>query len=306
MEQNRLFAQDFSAPLDTRWDYRQDDSEMEIKEGGLRLKGGVPAFLMEAGKPEWRDYTVSSTICLNRLYANGQAGICARVSSDLKYCYQLVISGRGELRLMKNTDEWEILWKKPFDCEMDRWYTLSLTVEGNTVEASMDGEHLITYVDEEEPFRQSPCGGIGLVVHHGEMRVSEIAVQGEESPIPVRGIFLYKQNVTLPLGCKRKLSAVAFPGEASDRTILWESSDPAVARVDCGGWVFALKEGRTEIRAISGQNRELWDACEVIVPQACSEYLYVSLNGDDAADGTAERPLRSLQEARSRIRRRRR
>ncbi|MFQ9798215.1 MAG: hypothetical protein ACLR23_04000 [Clostridia bacterium] len=49
MERNRLFTQDFSAPLDARWDYRQDDSEMEIKDGELRIKGGVPAFLMEAG-----------------------------------------------------------------------------------------------------------------------------------------------------------------------------------------------------------------------------------------------------------------
>ncbi|MFR3484091.1 MAG: Ig-like domain-containing protein [Clostridia bacterium] len=245
MERNRLFTQDFSAPLDARWDYRQDDSEMEIKDCELRIKGGVPAFLMEAGKPEWRDYSVSGRICLHRLYANGQAGICARVSNDMKYCYQLVIAGRGELRLMKNTDEWEILWKKPFDYEKDRWYTLNLNVTGNTVEATMDGEHLVTYVDEDADFRKIPCGGIGLVMHHGEMRVSEIAVQGEESAIPVMGVFVYKQSVTLPLGSKRKLSAVAYPGEASDRTILWESSDPEVARVDCDGWVFALKEGRT-------------------------------------------------------------
>ena len=163
----------------------------------------------------------------------------------MKYCYQLVIAGRGELRLMKNTDEWEILWKKPFDYEKDRWYTLNLNVTGNTVEATMDGEHLVTYVDEDADFRKIPCGGIGLVMHHCEMRVSEIAVQGEESAIPVMGVFVYKQSVTLPLGSKRKLSAVAYPGEASDRTILWESSDPEVARVDCDGWVFALKEGRT-------------------------------------------------------------
>lgn len=89
-----------------------------------------------------------------------------------------------------------------------------------------------------------------------------------------------------------------------DRTILWESSDPAVARVDCDGWVFALKEGRTAIRAISKQNKALWDVCEVLVPQVCSEYLYVSPNGDDSAEGTAEHPLRSIQEARNRIRRR--
>ena len=90
MERNRLFTQDFSAPLDARWDYRQDDSEMEIKDGELRIKGGVPAFLMEAGKPEWRDYSVSGRICLHRLYANGQAGICApgsrgRIGSAASY-----------------------------------------------------------------------------------------------------------------------------------------------------------------------------------------------------------------------------
>lgn len=49
-KQNRLFAQDFSAPLDTRWDYRQDDSEMEIKEGGLRLKGKRPGLSHGGGE----------------------------------------------------------------------------------------------------------------------------------------------------------------------------------------------------------------------------------------------------------------
>ena len=130
MEQNRLFTQDFSAPLDARWDYRQDDSEMEIKDGELGSKE-------VSRRSSWRRGNRNGVIILsveeyvyNRLYANGQAGICARVSNDMKYCYQLVIAGRGELRLMKNTDEWEILWKKPFDYEKGRWYTLNLTSQG--------------------------------------------------------------------------------------------------------------------------------------------------------------------------------
>ncbi|MFQ9798216.1 MAG: hypothetical protein ACLR23_04005 [Clostridia bacterium] len=136
------------------------------------------------------------------MYANGQAGICARVSNDMKYCYQLVIAGRGELRLMKNTDEWEILWKKPFDYEKDRWYTLNLNVTGNTVEATMDGEHLVTYVERGCGLPQDSLWRYRV----GDAPWRDAGIRDccsrEESAIPVMGVFVYKQSVTLPLGSK--------------------------------------------------------------------------------------------------------
>ena len=67
-------------------------------------------------------------------------------------------------------------------------------------------------------------------------------------PIPVTGISLSPTSLTLQEGESSTLVATLSPQEASNKNVLWASSDPLVATVD-NGVISALKEGTATISA---------------------------------------------------------
>lgn len=67
--------------------------------------------------------------------------------------------------------------------------------------------------------------------------------------IPVESISLNHSRFTLPVGGAHLLSAAVSPGNASNRTIVWTSSDPSVATVDANGRVTGAGTGRAIITA---------------------------------------------------------
>ena len=80
--------------------------------------------------------------------------------------------------------------------------------------------------------------------------------------IAVTGVSLDKNILELYEGTEETLIATIAPADATDPTIVWNSSNPAVATVDNKGKVVALTVGTTTITAASGSQ----DAtCEVTV-----------------------------------------
>jgi uncharacterized protein YjdB len=57
------------------------------------------------------------------------------------------------------------------------------------------------------------------------------------------------RSTTVTVGQTLVLSATVFPGNATDPTVIWTSSDPTVATVDAVGRVTALKAGKVTITA---------------------------------------------------------
>lgn len=97
--------------------------------------------------------------------------------------------------------------------------------------------------------------------------------QEQDSPstkIPVTSILLDKTEFELVLGKSETLSATISPDDATDKTVLWNSSDPFVATV-ANGKVTGVNEGEADITARAGEKEA---TCKVkVVPPALVEAL---------------------------------
>ena len=86
---------------------------------------------------------------------------------------------------------------------------------------------------------------------------------------PVTDISLNKDNIVLDIGGKYTLTAILKPDDATDKTIIWDSSRPEVAKV-VDGVVEALSEGEC---VISAKINNLSAHCSVTVSSDASSSL---------------------------------
>lgn len=87
---------------------------------------------------------------------------------------------------------------------------------------------------------------------------------------PVEALLLEKHSVNMKVGEKGNISALIYPTDADDASVVWESSNENIAKVDTNGIITANKPGETWIRAISKDNSEAKDSCKVNVAQPAS------------------------------------
>ena len=73
-----------------------------------------------------------------------------------------------------------------------------------------------------------------------------------EKAVAVTSITLNKSSFTLTEGNTETLVATVKPDNATDKTVTWTSSNTAVATVDAGGKVTAVKNGSATITAKAG------------------------------------------------------
>ena len=82
------------------------------------------------------------------------------------------------------------------------------------------------------------------------------AVTIEEEVIPVKGITLDKEIIEMAVGSSCRLYATITPSDATDKTIIWDSSDETIAIVSSSGVIAALKEGDVTITAYSSDRKK--------------------------------------------------
>ena len=70
--------------------------------------------------------------------------------------------------------------------------------------------------------------------------------------VPVTSVTLNKASLALVQGNSETLVATVNPSDATDKTVIWESSDTKVATVDTNGKVTAVKAGKSIITAKVG------------------------------------------------------
>lgn len=80
--------------------------------------------------------------------------------------------------------------------------------------------------------------------------------------IPVTGISINPQTLTLSEGETFQLTAILTPDNATNKTVIWSSDDTKVACVDKNGFVTAMGAGNTYIKACAGDKEA---SCAVIV-----------------------------------------
>ena len=107
----------------------------------------------------------------------------------------------------------------------------------------------------------------------------------EELVIPVLYVNLNSSSLTLYVSDKAQLTATVVPKDATDKTVVWSSSDTSVAIVDQTGLVTAVSEGCASIYAIAGG---MMGKCSVSVKaKAIATADYIDEYGVNHGKGTA-------------------
>jgi len=110
----------------------------------------------------------------------------------------------------------------------------------------------------------------------------ECAVSITKASVPVTGVSLDKTTLTLTEGDNASLVATVAPDDASDKSVSWESSAPAIATVDQTGKVTAVAAGSATI-TVKTTDGEKTATCEVTVNAAVVAVTGVTLDKTTSA-----------------------
>ncbi len=111
--------------------------------------------------------------------------------------------------------------------------------------------------------------GYGVIYHHTVT-----------ADVPVTGVSLAPETLSLAAGQTYALTATVAPSEASERSVQWSSGDESVATVNAGGTVIAVSPGDTTI-IVTTNDGGFTASCEVTVtepepPEALDGTLYLA------------------------------
>jgi len=125
-------------------------------------------------------------------------------------------------------------------------------------------DELVATVDDKGKIRgigRGTCTINATSVDGGYTATCEVTVTQ-----PVEALALEKHSLTLKIGETERLYAQIAPLLAGNKTVNWSSADEEVASVDSMGTVKALAAGETWIMAVSDDNPEAKDSCQIVVP----------------------------------------
>lgn len=152
---------------------------------------------------------------------------------------------------------------------------------------------------DENPTYVSREGKVEIAQQNGSLKYT-ITVR-QAGRIAVTSVSLNKTTLKLKEGENETLIATVTPDNATDKTVTWTSSNPAIATVDENGKVAAIKEGEATITAKAGEKEA---TCSVLVKndvpvssivlnktsltltKGASETLEATVKPDDATDKT--------------------
>lgn len=85
-------------------------------------------------------------------------------------------------------------------------------------------------------------------------------------PVPVTGVKLDKTTMTINVGDNKQLTATVLPDNATDKSVVWSTSNSSIATVDANGNVTAKAPGKTTI-TVTTNDGHYQATCEVTVIQ---------------------------------------
>ncbi len=151
--------------------------------------------------------------------------------------------------------------------------TLELTVGANgqlkaTVSPDDATDKSVTWTSSDSKVATVDANGRVTAVSVGTATIT--AKSGEVTatcevkvlPIAVSSVTLDKSTLEIIVGSNGQLKATVSPGNATDKSVTWTSSDSKVATVDANGRVTAVSVGTATITAKSG---EVTATCKVTV-----------------------------------------
>jgi uncharacterized protein YjdB/putative cell wall-binding protein len=95
---------------------------------------------------------------------------------------------------------------------------------------------------------------------------------GGDTDVSVTGVTLDKTSTTLEVGSTDQLTATITPSNATDKGLIWSSSDESVATVDQNGVVTGVSEGTATITVTTADGNKT-AACTVTVGKSTSQSI---------------------------------
>ena len=96
-------------------------------------------------------------------------------------------------------------------------------------------------------------------------------------PNPVTGISLNQTTLSMQIGDTRTLTAIITPENATNKGVIWSSSNSSIASISDTGLVTALTQGSATI-TVTTQDGGFTDSCQVLVTDPNIPVTGVSLN----------------------------
>lgn len=152
------------------WQIVEDVGRRVMEQARLR-EHGTP--MLAAGAAGWRDITLECEMRL--LSRKTEAGLLFRYKNNRTH-YALRLRGDGSAHLLRRRHEEQMrLAESTWRPDFDRYHLVHVSVEGDTIDVAIDGEHLLRAQDAS-----LPEGRIGISAT-GPARFSRVEVSAPES-----------------------------------------------------------------------------------------------------------------------------
>ena len=99
---------------------------------------------------------------------------------------------------------------------------------------------------------------------------------------------LTKANTAIKAGETLAIEYAITPEDATDKSLIWQSSDEAVATVDANGVVTALSAGKVTISAVTNDGSKKQAKVNLYIPSLCCETTQLDLTDPAGADFTLD------------------
>lgn len=100
-------------------------------------------------------------------------------------------------------------------------------------------------------------------------------------PILTCGISLNQSSIEVPLGSVSNLVATVYPSDATNKMIVWSSSNPTIATVDGGGNITGISEGIAVISAYSSDGGNISSCVAQVTLSGIPNYYKIQLSSNN-------------------------
>lgn len=217
-----------------------------------RANGGISDYLVS--KTTKKDVDEAYSEILDLIYANACELAGSQLDPDKPIEVTEVILNAADITLnVEDTFKLEATVNP--DNATDR--TVVWTSSDDTI-ATVNQAGLVTAIAEGDVIISATANNEVT----GNCNVTVLGESSSSGTVEVKSVSLNKTELSLNIDDSEKLIATVKPDNATDKTVVWSSSDDTIATVDENGLVTGISEGTAIITAVAG---EYSVECEVTV-----------------------------------------